>query len=746
MNLPLALLRRWGARVDVTFRRLWTPIGARLTRRRLNVVMQLQPSDCGAACLTMILSHHGRTVGLSAINDVLASDRSGLSAYTLVETARRLGLRARGLRVRPDAVGSLATPAILHWDFKHFVVLERWTPQRSWIVDPAVGRRVVSSRELASGFTGIALVFAPDSSFQPMPRSEPLWRRYLNHALKAQRPSVARVLSASTLLQVLGLGLPLLTAFVVDRVIPRTSPTAFQVALLGMLVWVVTWTLAAAARSLLVTSLQTHLDRYLVLGFFTHLLALPYSFFQRRSAGDLVMRVESNVVIRDLLSNQVLSMGLDGFLVLIYLGVMLSYEPHLALLVVAAGALQLLIGGVGILLVQDRVQRDVLAQTKSQSYLVEVMRGIQTVKASGAEVPVLDRWTDLFEAQLAASMTRQRVAGTIQVAADAVRQATPLVLLAVGATLVISNRLTLGVLLGVIAIASGFLGPLSTLVRSIQSIALLRTQLERIDDVLRHPKETRLNAVVPPGGIRGAISVREVSFRYGVGGALVLRGIDLEVPAGARVAIVGRSGSGKSTLGCLLVGLHAPTAGVIELDGVDLSTIDRTVLRRSVSAVFQGATLFAGTIRSNLLLASPRASERALRDALAAAGLEQDVSRMPLGLDTAVTEAGGNLSGGQRQRLHIARAFLAHPRIVLLDEATSEVDPVTERAVSGAMANLHCTQVVIAHRLGAELNADLIAVLENGSLVECGTDTALRRRNGPYAQLLNAQRGSAEPA
>jgi ATP-binding cassette subfamily B protein len=708
-------------------------------RKRVPYVQQTAPSDCGAASLTMVLAYHGKHLRLDDVRKVTGFGRDGADALALLSAGRVFGLRGRGVKLEEvDDLRFLPPGSILHWQFNHFLVFERMTRDGAELVDPGGGRRKVGREELGRSFTGVALIFETGEDFEPQEGERRRFDRFVN-LLRQHAGVLQRVLVTSAMVQLFALATPLLISVLVDRVIPRGDLHLLGVLGAGLAAIVGFSFLSTLLRSYLLLYMRTHLDARMTLDFLDHLVDLPYAFFQQRSAGDLIMRLSSNSTVREILTSGALSGVLDGMLVTVYLVLLFVASPSMGVLVLILGALR-----VGLFLFTRKKTRDLMSRSlqteaKSQSYQVNLLAGIETLKAAGAEHRAVEQWSHLFVDVLNVSLSRGRLQSFVDSTLTALGTASPLVVLVWGAVQVLDGHLTLGTMLALNALAAGFLTPLSTLITNAFQFQLLGSYLDRIEDVLETPREQDPAKVTPASRLKGGIRLEGVSFRYGPFAALAVEDVSVDIQPGRFVALVGRSGAGKSTLASLLVGLYPPTEGRILFDGADLSELDLRSVRRQVGVVPQHPYLFGTSIRANVTLSDPSLPLSRAVEATKLAHIHDDILAMPMGYESIMADGGASLSGGQRQRLALARALVHRPAILLLDEATSALDTRTERDIQRELAALRTTRIVIAHRLSTIRDADLILVMDGGRLVEQGRHDELIALGGVYASLVAAQ-------
>ncbi|MGH2755747.1 MAG: peptidase domain-containing ABC transporter [Actinomycetota bacterium] len=713
-------------------------------RKRIPYIQQLEISDCGAACLAMTLAYHGRNVNPEEVRRATRTSRGGVGAPALIEAARSYGMDARGVQVDLEALRFLERGSILHWDFSHFVVLDRVVRGGVDVLDPAIGRVRVPMDRLSRSFTGVAIQLRPTDDFvrgRDAPRGA--WR-YLTPMLR-RTGLLSKVGITSLMIQLLALAAPILTGVIVDRVVPAGDRSLLLTITVALLAMVGFHLLSNIVRANLLLALRAHLDLTLTTNFVGHLMKLPYRFFLQRSAGDLMTRLNSNVTVREILTTGALSALLDGALVSVYLLLIFAQDAVMGLVVVGLAVLQITV----LLLAQRPIRRlmaEVLvAQARAQGYLAQMINGVETLKSVGAERRAVAQWSNLFVEEVNALLARGRVNALVESVTGTLRVASPLVVLSVGTLGVLNGDLTLGTMLALSALAVGFLTPVSNLIATGLQMQLVRSYMERINDVLDTPTEQNIDEVEPAGELSGRISLQDVSFHYDEDGADVVKDISLEIEAGATIGIVGRSGSGKSTLAHLTLGLYEPTAGRILYDGRDLRSLESGSLRAQLGIVPQNSYLFGTSIRTNITLTFPEAPNAAIERAARIACIHDDIMAMPLGYETVLADGGASLSGGQRQRIALARALVHEPAVLLLDEATSSLDSVTETMIYENLEQLDCTRLVIAHRIDTIARADLILVMKDGRFVEQGTHDRLMALQGHYFELVTSQ-GKDQPA
>ncbi|MFI0985819.1 peptidase domain-containing ABC transporter [Streptomyces exfoliatus] len=717
---------------------------SRRTARRVPAVTQVAQTECGLCCCVAVLRYYGRDEGISEVREDMDAGRDGLSARQLARFLESRGMRSRLLSARSvAALTRFDSPVILFWDDHHFVVLESFDGDQAVVMDPSVGRRRVTSDELAQHFSGVVVTAEPGPAFRRL-RRRPFadWRTMpLLPEGAGRRMAGVGALSLAAYAAVLGI--PLLTEWSVDRFSGWTE--------LGDHLWVIGMVVGAAAgyyllhllRILLLSSLVSVLGRHLMDHAFTRLLSLPYRFFTTRQPGELLFRLGSVNAVRDMLSSRVAQGVLDIGTLACVTGYLMYAEWRLGLM-----ALALVLANAGYLAatrsrVLEAVDMEITHLGRSQSLQLDAIVSIPTIKMGGYADEYLDTWRETYAASLEAMKARMRLQqGRVSGVAATIQMFGPLLLLLASLYFVGQGTITIGGAIAVQTVAATYFAISTSVFQAYAEFTETSRYMSRLSDITRAEPEG-------PGGERkelAAASVRldQVSFRYTRHSEPVVREVTMDIPAGARVALVGASGSGKSTLARIVCGLHEPTSGSVLFGGRDAAEYDRDSLRRVIGYIPQEVHLHNRSILENLTLGQD-IPEETVREFCREAGILDFLDDLPMGLHTLVAEMGSNFSGGQRQRLAIVRTLLQRPSILVMDEATASLDTVNERRVTRLIEGIGATQIVIAHRLSTIESADLIYVFDQGRIVEQGTHSELMDGGSVYRDLYAATADGAGP-
>ena len=689
-----------------------------LWARRMQPLLQTEAAECGLAALTMIAVHHGHRVTLPGLRQRFPTSIKGMTLEHLMRIASELELAPRAVRLEVDELGQLQKPAILHWDLNHFVVLESADARDAVILDPAVGRRKISLAKLGRHFTGVALELTPTAAFRPIEaqtrtRLSDLWSRLSNY-----RAPFVQILALSLLIQLTALLAPFYLQLVVDEAIGQGDASLLGVLLAGFGALFALGAVTRALREWVVLTLGQSLSFQLGGNVVRHLVRLPLAYFERRHVGDLLSRIGSIQPIQELLAKGLVNALIDSALLATTLAVMALISPGLTAIVVGSALLYLLVVQLLYPTLRRRTEEEIVSRAGEETYLMETMRAIRAIKLHGHETMRENGWRNRY-AEVVSAGYRRRIADIkIDLAEEALSGLSFLLVVYFGAAAVMDQRMTVGLLLAFLAYRSSFTMSASALVGQFQQWRLLGVHLDRLSDIVTEKKEELLIAperqLLPGPSIR----VEGLTFAYSPAETPILSDVDLDIPKGSFVAIVGPSGAGKTTLVRLLLGLLQPVAGQIFVDCVPLSPASLAAWRGRAAAVMQDDHLLTGTLADNIAFFDPRPDEQLIEHAARLARIHDDIIRMPMGYYSLVSDMGAALSAGQRQRILLARALYRDPDVLFLDEGTANLDPAAETQIVDMIARLAITRVVIAHRPALIEKADIVLRLEQGCVTE----------------------------
>jgi len=700
--------------------------------------------DPGLLSLASIASHYRIAADPFQLAHDLGLGAREAAGEDIVRAATRIGLKARLLANQaPKRLASAPTPAILRMqDGAYRILVQRLADGRLRTADP-ISRTVKdeSVDEAAAAWAGEIVLIARRFGGAGVDPATFGFRWFLPSIWRYRGP-LAHVLVASLFVQLFALITPLFFQIVIDKVLVHKGLSTLVVIIVGLIAIGLFDVTLQYLRSYALSHTTSRIDVELGSRVFDHLLRLPLSYFETRPTGQTVARVREVETIRNFLTGQGLSSVIDLLFAIVFVAVMFLYSTALALIVLASVPLYLLIAFLVRPALRQKINERFNTGAASQQFLVESVFGMQTLKAAAVEPILRNEWDDRLAAYVKTSFQAVILSNLGQNAFQYVNKVTTAAVLFFGAKAVIDNDLTIGGLVAFYMIMNQATAPILRLSQLWQSFQQVQISVQRLGDILNSPPEAQrlASAHLPP--MRGAIKISGLSFRYRPDGTDVLRDINLDIPAGQVVGIIGHSGSGKSTLTKLVQRLYRPDRGQILIDGVDIGQVDTAWLRRQIGVVLQENVLFNRTIHENIALGNPGMQRGQVIAAARLAGADEFIAKLPLGYDTPIEERGANLSGGQRQRIAIARALATQPRILILDEATSALDYESERMIQNNMRRIvhGRTVLIIAHRLAAVRNCDRIIAIENGVIVDEGThQSLLARPNSLYARLWRMQ-------
>lgn len=707
------------------------------------------PIDPSLAVFILLANFHGIPADPEQITHDRGKGDDPFSLDDLTRIARKLGLVARLRPAQQAELDKLPLPALIETGDGQAVILLRVENEAiapRYLIQNGDAQRpaVWSGEELERRYSGRVLLLASREAVTGDKR--PFDVSWFIPALVKYRSPLRDVLVGSFFLQLTGLVSPIFFQLVIDKVLVHQSMTTLDVLAFGLAVILIFETAMSALRNWLFAHTTNRVDSELSAKMFRHLLALPMNYFEARRVGDSVARVRELDRIREFLTSNSVTLVLDLFFTLVFFAVMLLYSPLLTLIVVISIPFYVAISMAVSPILRSKLEEKFRRGAENQSFLVESVTGIGTLKAMAVEPQMRARWEKLFSSYTTIGFDVAKLANWGSHLIQLVSKLTTVAILYVGAKQVIAGELSVGSLVAFNMLAGRVSSPILRLSQLWQDFQQIRISVDRLGDVLNTPAEPDYDASrasLPP--IKGAITFDKVRFRYRPDAPEALRGVSLDIAPGEMLGIVGPSGSGKSTLTKLVQRLYVPEQGRVLVDGVDLALVDPAWLRRQVGVVLQENILFNRTVRENIALADPTRPMEAVMAAATLAGAQEFILELNHGYDTVIDERGGNLSGGQRQRIAIARALINNPRILILDEATSALDAESEEIIQN---NLHAiaegrTVIIIAHRLSAVRRCHRIITVEAGEVTEMGSHADLLKAGGRYAQLHAKQTGIA---
>jgi ATP-binding cassette, subfamily B, bacterial HlyB/CyaB len=701
----------------------------------------LSSADPGLIALVMMLRFQGLGVNPEQIRHQFGNVTIGLPE--MLRCAKAFGLKARVSATTWARLPATPMPALAALRDGGFLLLGKVAEDKVIVLEPGRPRPIVMAQaEFEASWDGRLMLMTKRGGLTDLTRRFDI--TWFLGAVHKYRRLLSEVLIVSFFLQLFALVSPLFFQVVVDKVLVHRSLSTLEVLAVGLVAIALFETILGILRTYLFSHTTNRIDVELGARLFRHLLALPIGYFQARRVGDSVARVRELENIRNFLTSSGLTLVIDLFFTSVFIAVLFFYSPLLTWIELASFPFYVGVSAAATPLFQKRLDEKFKRGAENQAFLVESVSGIETLKAMAVEPQMQRRWEEQLAGYVAASF---RVTSLGNVASQIVQFVSKLVSAAIlyfGARLVISGALSVGELIAFNLLASRVSTPVLRLAQTWQDFHQARLSVDRLGDILNTAPEPVYNpGKMALAAIRGEISFENVSFRYRIDGQEILRDINLDVPAGQVIGIVGTSGSGKSTLAKLVQRLYLPESGRVLIDGLDVAQVDPARLRRQIGVVLQDSMLFNCSIRDNIALVDPAVPAENVIAAATLAGAHDFILKLPEGYDTIVGERGSSLSGGQRQRIAIARALIGDPRILIFDEATSALDYESERIVQQNMAQMSQgrTVIVIAHRLSALRIADRVITIERGCLIEDGSHHELIKAGGRYAKLYRLQAG-----
>jgi len=716
---------------------------------KVPVIMQMEALECGAASLAMIMAYYRKWVPLEQVRVDCGVSRDGSNMKNIYLAAKSYGMDVHGYTMELDALKAKATyPCIIHWNFNHFVVLDGFRGGKAVLNDPARGLVKVSMEEFDRSFTGIVMTFAPGEGFKPGGKRKSTVE-FARRRLKGAAPAVVFVVLTTVIASVFSVVNPAMSRVFYDRLLTGRAPDWLRPFILVMLVLMVFQLTAKWANLIYSRKINGKMAIEGNATFMWKVLRLPMEFFSQRMTGDILMRQGTNASIAQTLVDTVAPLAVNTVMMLVYVVIMLQYSAVMTLVGVGSILLNFFVARylsnrrINLTRIQMRDQGKLAATTMAGISMTE------TIKSAGAEAGFFRKWSGYQASVNTQTVAFARLNATIGAIPNFVRQLSGYGILFLGVILAMNGQFTLGMISYFQGLLNAFMDPAMQMVSAGQTIQEMRTQMERVEDVMNY-RDDPVFAATPDAAsespaaadcakLKGEIEVRNLTFGYSRLAEPVIRDFSMHLNPGARVAIVGSSGSGKSTVSKLITGLYQPWSGDILFDGRPSSGIPRDVFTGSVAMVDQDIVLFEDTIANNIKMWDHSIEDFEMILAARDAQIHDDIMQRPGGYNGMLNENGRDLSGGQRQRLEIARVLAQDPSVIILDEATSALDAKTEYELVKAVKNRGISCIVIAHRLSTIRDCDEIIVLEKGRVVERGTHSELFAKGGAYTELVTSE-------
>ena len=708
---------------------------------KVPVIMQMEALECGAACLTMVLAYYEKWIPLEQVRLDCGVSRDGSNAGNVLKAARNYGLEASGYRLEPEDLRKNGKfPAIIHWDFNHFVVLCGFKGNKAVINDPGRGTVTVDAETFDNSFTGIAIMFSPSDKFEPGGKPKSIMG-FARKRLKGTGTAAAFVVITSLIASVISVLNSGLSRVFYDRLLTGENPEWVMPFIVGLSAICIIQIVVGWIQSVYSLRLSGKMAIESSSTYMWKVMRLPAEFFTQRMAGDIQQRQSTNESIAETLISTLAPLALNAIMMIFYLVIMLRLSPLLTMF----GVLSIVINMAMADVISKKRVNITRVQMKDYGKLaactVSGIEMIETIKASGAENGFFEKWAGYQAGVNTQKVKFARLNQVLGIIPEIITALTDVMVIVTGVWLCVNGEFTTGAVMQFQAYLALFTGPASTLISAGQTIQEMKTSMERIEDVMEYPDDPNYNNNAVEEGksygkLSGAVELKNVTFGYSRLAPPLIKDFNLTLKPGSRVAFVGSSGCGKSTLSKLISGLYNPWSGDILFDGKHINEIDRNVFTGSLAVVDQDIILFNDSISDNIRMWDSSIQNFEVILAARDAQIHEDIVKRPGGYDYAIAEGGRDFSGGQRQRMEIARVLAQDPTIIILDEATSALDAKTEYDVVNAIKDRGITCIVVAHRLSTIRDCDEIIVLDHGIVMERGTHSELYAKGGLYTQLV----------
>jgi ATP-binding cassette subfamily B protein RaxB len=700
------------------------------SNKRLPIIHQTEAAECGLACLAMVTHFHGLKIDLNKLRREFPVTLKGIDLEGLMDTADRLDLSSRALRLELEEMDQLRCPAILHWDLNHFVVLKRVRDRYVIIHDPAVGIRKLTINEVSKHFSGIALELQPTKEFTPKNIEQRLRLTDLWSSISGLKRTFIHVLLLSLLLQLFVIVSPFYMQTVIDEVIISQDKNLLLLLALGFLAVKVIQVGIEAMRGLIITYVGAQMNVQIATNLFRHALRLPLAYFEKRHIGDIVSRFGSLDEIKQMLTTELVEAIVDGVMVIGTLIMMIIYSPILALIVFSVVLIYLGIRLTMYRRLRQLTEEGIVAKANVDTNFMETVRAMQTVKLFGKEAQRQAVWQNHFTDSINTVIRLGKFEVAYQSLNRLIYGIENVAVIYFAAIMVMGGNLTVGMVFAFMSYKQQFAEKSTSLIDKLIQFRMIGLHLERIADIALTKEENDEVKMKTAPEIEGKLELRKIGFRFVANEPLLFGGLKMTIKQGESLCLIGSSGCGKTTLMKIMLGLLEPSEGKVLIDGVDINTFGKRNYRRQIASVMQDDQLLSGSIADNICFFEPNFDLQLVVECAQLAAIHSEVMAMPMGYSSLIGDMGTTLSGGQKQRILLARALYRRPRILFLDEATSHLNTRLERTISTNIAALKITRVIIAHRPETIASADRIMLLKRGRIIPLNLNNRKRIKQG----------------
>ena len=708
-------------------------------------VLQRDETDCGPACVLTVAKQYKSNFSVAKLRDVMGTDKNGTNIVGILKGLEYSGFDSKAVKVEDRKIdNSVSFPLIAHIQTKenllHYVVVHNVTKKSIIISDPAIGIKKYTHEKFSEIWTGILILIDPKKNFEKRNENDNSLMRFF-YVLKNQKSLLWNIFLTSMLYTFLGIISSFYFKFLVDYVLKDKLVTTLNILIIGVIILEIIKIFLSIFRGFLLMFLGQRIDVSILFGYYNHMIRLPMKFFSSRKAGEIISRFSDADNINDTVAETVLSLMLD--VIMSVVGGIIVYFQNQYLFFISVVLLLLytiiVFSFKGIL---KKVNREVLENNSQMTSLViQSINGIETIKTYNLEKRIQDETEFKYLKVLKSSLKRTKIGIFLGTLSEIVELLGSMAIIWIGSMQVINGKLTLGEMMVFNTLLGYFTEPVKNLIGLQPTIQTAMVSADRLGEVIDLDIEQKDERIIPDN-LKGDIEIKNLDFRYGTR-EQILKNINMKIKKGEKIALVGESGSGKTTLAKLFLKFFDFEKGEININDFNIKDIDITFLREKISYISQDIFLFNNTIKENLMLNETIKMEEVIEMAKKINAYDF-INQLPQRFNYVIEENGANLSMGQKQRLSILRALLKKPDILIMDEATSNLDTITENIIQNTLNNLdmEMTIIIIAHRLSTIRMCDRIYVLDKGEIIESGTHEELVSMKGKYYKLLKEQERS----